>query len=241
MGIPNPGIQDYLPEINTAIKNGVPVIGSALGITPDEFAEVAEQLSQAGVTAIELNVSCPHVGSLYLLGMDPQIVRDVVIRTVERTKKKVPIWVKLPGSTDYPRLIEVAKAAEEAGAAAIVALNTLPALAIDPESRRPLLGGGIGGLSGPAIKPVVIRAVWELHRSNLSIPIVGVGGILTGLDVIEFLLAGATAVEIGTGVLTRGSIIFSQVSDELITYLNRHRIKRLTSLTGRFHLREVKT
>jgi len=241
MGIPNPGIEDYLPEINAAVNQGILVIGSALGSNPEEFAKVAVTLRKAGVTAIELNVSCPHVGSLYLLGMDPQSTSSVVSQVVKHTKKEIPVWVKLPGSTDYPRLIQVAKAAEKAGASAVVALNTLPALALDVESRRPLLGAGIGGLSGPAIKPISIRAVWELFRSGLTIPIIGVGGILTGQDVIEYFLAGASAVQIGTGVLTRGSTIFTKVCDELTAYMKRHRIKRITQLTGRMKSQDVKT
>lgn len=241
MGIPNPGIEEYLPEIDAAIKEGIPVIGSALGSTPKEFAKVSTILSKTGVTAIELNVSCPHVGSLYLLGMDPKSVRAVVSQVVKQIREEIPIWVKLPGSTDYLRLVQVAKAAESAGASAVVALNTLPALALDIESRRPLLGAGIGGLSGPAIKPIAIRAVWELHRSGLTIPIIGVGGILTGQDVIEYFLAGASAVEIGTGVLTRGSTIFSQVCVEIMEYMKRHQIKRITELTGYMNTQDVKS
>lgn len=232
MGIPNPGIEDYLPEIKAAVTQGVPVIGSALGNTPKEFATVTSKLVKAGVIAVELNVSCPHVGSLYLLGMNPDSVAEVVTKVVEKTKG-VPIWVKLPGSTDYPRLVKVAQAAESAGAAAVVALNTLPALVIDTESHTPLLGAGIGGLSGPAIKPIAVRAVSELNKAGLKIPIIGVGGILTGNDVIEFLLAGATAVEIGTGVLIRGSSIFSQTCIEVSDYLTRHEIPHISELTGR--------
>ncbi|MHA2406724.1 MAG: dihydroorotate dehydrogenase [Candidatus Hermodarchaeia archaeon] len=204
MGIPNPGIGDYLPEIKTAVGQGVPVIGSAVGSTPKEFASVASKLVQSGVLAVELNVSCPHVDSLYLLGMDP----------------------------DSPRLVKVALAAESAGAAAIVALNTLPALAIDTETHTPLLGAGIGGLSGPAIKPIAVRAVSELYKAGLKIPIIGVGGILTGNDVIEYLLAGATAVEIGTGVLIRESTIFSKTRKEMVDYLTRHEIQHISELTG---------
>jgi dihydroorotate dehydrogenase (NAD+) catalytic subunit len=232
MGIPNPGIQDYLPEIVTVIDQGVPVIGSALGDTPTEFATVAAKLVKAGVLAVELNVSCPHVGSLYLLGMNPDGVSKVVAKVIQRTKNEAPIWVKLPGSTDYPRLIKVAQAAEAAGAAALVIMNTLPALAIDIESRRPLLGAGIGGLSGPAIKPIAIRAIWELRQVGLKIPIIGAGGILTGNDVIEFLLAGATAIEIGTGVLTRGITIFSRICQEIQEYLTRFKIDHVSELIG---------
>jgi dihydroorotate dehydrogenase (NAD+) catalytic subunit len=239
MGIPNPGITEYLPEIYNTLKHGAPVIGSALGSTPDEFAKVAERFVKAGVTAIELNVSCPHVGSLYLLGMDPESVADVVSTVCARIKQKVPIWVKLPGSTDYPRLVKVAQAAETAGASALVALNTLPALAIDPETQRSLLGAGIGGLSGPAIKPIAVRAVWELHRARISLPIIVVGGILSGSDVIEYVLAGASAVEIGTGVLIHGTTIFKQICQEILEYLKRHNISRVNDLIGQIHDRGV--
>ena len=232
MGIPNPGIDDYLPEVRTTLEHGAPVIGSALGDSPDEFAMVAEHFVSAEVAAVELNVSCPHVGSLYLLGMDPKGVSDVVTAVVKRTKNKTPIWVKLPGSTDYPRLIKVAKAAETVGASALVIMNTLPAMAIDPVSRRPLLGAGIGGLSGPAIKPIALRAVWELHQAGISIPLIGVGGIFSGSDVIEFILAGASAVEIGTGVLVHGTTIFRQVCDEILEHLKQNSIDKLSDLIG---------
>jgi len=241
MGIPNPGIDDYLHEIRTTLEHGALVIGSALGDSPDEFAQVAEHFVKAGVSAVELNVSCPHVGSLYLLGMDPKGVSDVVTAVVKRTKQKIPIWVKLPGSTDYPRLIEVAKAAETAGASALVIMNTLPALAIDPVSRRPLLGAGIGGLSGPAIKPIALRAVWELHRAKISIPLIGVGGIFTGSDVIEFVLAGASAVEIGTGVLIHGTTIFRKVCDEILDHLKRNNIDELSDMIGQILDRGVES
>ncbi len=232
MGIPNPGIDDYLPEIKLAIDTGVPIIGSALGNDPSEFAQVTAKLVKAGVIAVELNVSCPHLGSLYLLGMNPDRVAEVVEKSRNNINDKVPIWVKLPGSTDYPRLVEVAKSAERAGVSGLVVMNTLPALALDTETRRPLLGAGIGGLSGPAIKPIAVRAVWELHRAGLKIPIIGVGGILTGNDVIEFFLAGAAAVEIGTAVLTRESLIFTTILQELSEYLTRHEINHISELSG---------
>ncbi len=232
MGIPNPGIDDYLPEIKMAIDTGVPVIGSAVGNSPTEFAQVAAKLVKAGVLAVELNVSCPHVDSLYLLGMDPSGVAAVVEKVVARIKGKVPIWVKLPGSTDYPRLVQVAKAAVAAGASGLVVMNTLPALALDTETRRPLLGAGIGGLSGPAIKPIAVRAVWELQRASLKIPVIGVGGILTGSDVVEYLLAGAVAVEVGTAVLTRESMVFKTICQELGEYLTRHEINHISELRG---------
>ncbi|MDO8056365.1 MAG: dihydroorotate dehydrogenase, partial [Candidatus Hermodarchaeota archaeon] len=108
-------------------------------------------------------------------------------------------------------------------------------LAIDPVTQRPLLGAGIGGLSGPAIKPIALRAVWEVHRAGISIPLVGVGGIFSGTDVIEFLLAGASAVEIGTGVLIHGTTIFKQICDEMIEHLKQNNIGKLSELVGQIH------
>lgn len=238
MGLPNPGVKDYIPEIEAALKQGVCVIGSIMGNKPAEYGKVAKQLAGTGIKALELNVSCPHVGSLYAQGLQPDHVSAVVKAVVKALGGKTPVWVKLPGSTDYPRLVEVALASEAAGAAAIVAINTLPAIALDVETRRPSLGGGIGGLSGPAIKPVALRAVWELYRSKLIIPIIGVGGILDGTDVIEFLLAGARAVEVGTGVLIQGSTIFKQICCQLVKYLQSHEINNLEHLVGAIHKEE---
>jgi dihydroorotate dehydrogenase (NAD+) catalytic subunit len=235
MGLPNPGIDGYLLEVEEACAQGIVVIGSVMGDSPDEFASVASKLATAGVAAIELNVSCPHVGSIYVLGLQPDHVANVVSAVSNRVGPAVPVWVKLPGSTDYPRLVTVAKAAEKAGAAAIVAINTLPALVLDIDVQRPVLGGGIGGLSGPAIRPVAVRVVWELHRAGVSIPIVGAGGVITGRDAVEFLLAGARAVEVGTGVIFRGPTVFKRICHELEEYLQHHGIKTLNTLVGRAH------
>jgi dihydroorotate dehydrogenase (NAD+) catalytic subunit len=238
MGLPNPGVKQYIPEIEAALKEGASVIGSIMGNTPAQYRRVAKQLTGTELAALELNVSCPHVGSLYAQGLQPDHVSAVVEAVVKTVRKKIPVWVKLPGSTDYPRLREVALAAEAAGAAAIVAINTLPAIALDAEAKRASLGGGIGGLSGPAIKPVALRVVWELYRSGLTIPIIGVGGILSGTDVIEFLLAGARAVQIGTGVLLQGPTIFKQICCQLVQYLQSHEINNLESLVGAIHENE---
>jgi len=241
MGLPNPGVDGYLPEVKEACAQGIVVIGSVMGNSPEEFATVASKLAAAGVAAIELNVSCPHVGSIYLLGLQPDHVADVVSAVSKQVGRAFPVWVKLPGSTDYPRLVTVAKAAEAAGASAVVAINTLPALVLDVDTQRPILGGQIGGLSGPAIRPVAVRAVWELHRASLGIPIVGAGGVLAGRDIVEFLLAGASAVEIGTGVLYRGATIFAEVCRELREYMRRHKVKTLSSLVGAAHVAAAPT
>lgn len=235
MGLPNPGVKSYIPEIKAALKQGACVIGSIMGNKPTGYRKVAKQLVGTGIKALELNVSCPHVGSLYAQGLQPDHVSAVVKAVVKAIGGNIPVWVKLPGSTDYPRLVEVALAAEAAGAAAVVAINTLPAIALDIEAQRPSLGGGIGGLSGPAIKPVALRAVWELYRSGLTIPIIGVGGILDGNDVIEFLLAGARAVQVGTGVLLQGSTIFRQICCQLVQYMQNHEVESLETLVGRIH------
>jgi dihydroorotate dehydrogenase (NAD+) catalytic subunit len=235
MGLPNPGVDGYLPEVAETCAKGIVVIGSVMGNTPEEFASVASKLAAAGVAAVELNVSCPHVGSIYVLGLQPEHVANTVSAVFRKVGPAVPVWVKLPGSTDYPRLVDVAKAAEAAGASAIVAINTLPALVLDVDAQRPVLGGGIGGLSGPAIRPVAVRAVWELHRAGVSVPIVGAGGVITGADAVEFLLAGACAVEVGTGVVFRGPAIFNRICRELKEYLQHHKINTISGLVGRAH------
>ncbi len=232
MGLPNPGVKKYLPEIKAAVKEGACVIGSVIGNRSAQYRKVATQLAGTGIKALELNVSCPHVGTFYAQGLKPSHVSAVVKAVSKAIGEEIPVWVKMPGTTDYPRLVKAALAAEAAGAAAIVAINTLPALALDVEAQRPSLGRGIGGLSGPAIKPIAVRAVWELYRSELRIPIIGVGGILDGTDVIEFLLAGARAVEIGTGVLLEGSTIFRQICLQHVQYKQRHGIETLEPLVG---------
>jgi len=193
MGLPNPSYKNFQQEIDTAKEGGVPVIASIFGGDADEFSEIARALRS---DAFELNVSCPHAhGYGTELGTVPELVEEIT-RTV-KSAVGVPVWVKLtPNVTD---ITGIGLAAQRGGADAVVAINTVKGMAIDVESGYPILGNKFGGLSGRAIKPVAIKCVYELFNV-LEIPVIGVGGINDWRDVIEFMMAGAKAVEIGSAV-----------------------------------------
>ena len=196
IGIENVGVEALVNEILPALDDiGAPVFTSIAGGTVRDYARLASILESAGgVAALEVNVSCPNVekGGIQF-GADPHAISTVV--TAVRENCGLPAFIKL--SAAVSDLGRVADAAAKAGAAGLSLVNTVPGLAIDPVTRRPRLGAVTGGLSGPAIKPVALKAVWECYRAT-SLPIIGGGGIFDESDVIEFMLAGATAVSIGT-------------------------------------------
>ncbi len=193
MGLPNPSYKNFQEEIDIAKETGVPVIASIFGGEPDEFVEIACGLCP---DAFELNVSCPHAhGYGTEVGTDPVLVEEIT-RAVKNSVE-VPVWVKLtPNVTDIKG---IGLAAQQGGADAVVAINTVRGMAIDVESGYPILGNKFGGLSGRAIKPVAIKCVYDLFET-LDIPVIGVGGISDFRDVVEFIMAGARAVEIGSAV-----------------------------------------
>jgi dihydroorotate dehydrogenase (NAD+) catalytic subunit len=193
MGLPNPSYKNFQNEIDIAKESGAPVIASIFGANADEFSEIASVLQ---ADAFELNVSCPHAcGYGAQVGSDPALVEDITKAVKNVTG--APVWVKLtPNVTDIK---STGLAAQRGGADAVVAINTVRAMAIDIESGYPILGNRFGGLSGKAIKPVAIKCVYDLCEV-LEIPVIGVGGILDWRDAIEFIMAGARAVQIGSAV-----------------------------------------
>jgi dihydroorotate dehydrogenase (NAD+) catalytic subunit len=227
MGLPNPSYKEFSQELDIAKGSGVPVIASIFGATAAEFREVAEGLP--GASAYELNVSCPHAkGYGMQVGTDPVLV-EAITRAV-KDAVKAPVWVKLtPNVTD---ITTIGLAAQAGGADAVVAINTVKALAIDIDSGWPILGNVHGGLSGPAIKPVAVRCVYDLY-TELDIPIIGAGGISNWADAVEFLMAGATALEIGSAVYDDAGI-FAAVSMGLSDYLDRKHMA-LKDITGMAH------
>ena len=227
MGLPNPSYKEYLQELETAKESGVPVIASIFGATETEFAEIAKGLS--GASAYELNVSCPHAkGYGMQVGTDPALVK--AITNAVKGTVNAPVWVKLtPNVTD---ITTIGMAAQEGGADAVVALNTVKAMAIDIDSGYPILGNIQGGLSGPAVKPVAVRCVHDLYAA-LDIPVIGVGGISNWADAVEFMMAGATAVEIGSAVYDDIGV-FASVSMGLSDYLDRKNVQ-LKDLIGKAH------
>jgi dihydroorotate dehydrogenase (NAD+) catalytic subunit len=231
MGLPNPGIAEYPREVEVARRAGATVIGSVFGGDAEEFARLAVAMEATGVAALELNLSCPHAeGFGTEVGGDPAQVTEIV-RAVVRAVR-LPVIAKItPNTSDAAAL---AVAAERAGAAAVSAINTLRALAIEVRLRRPVLAHGLGGLSGPAIKPVGLACVWQIFE-RVSIPVIGIGGIERAEDVLEYVMAGARAVEIGTGVATHGVELFGRLARELSTLLDELGFARLDDAVGVAH------
>ncbi len=201
IGLENIGVQSFLKEkLPWLQKHQVTTVVNILGNSIDEYEQMATTLNgQRGIDAIEVNISCPNVkkGGV-LFGTDPKAAFEVT-RAVKRVSS-LPVIVKLsPNVTD---ICEIAIAAEEAGADGVSLINTILAMAIDIEKRRPVLGNIFGGLSGPAVKPVALRMVWQVSRT-VSIPVIGIGGITTYEDAIEFLMAGASAIQVGTATLVK--------------------------------------
>ncbi|HXW66954.1 MAG TPA: dihydroorotate dehydrogenase [Thermoplasmata archaeon] len=233
MGLPNPGIAEYPREIAVALRAGALVIGSIFGGSAEEFARLAQRMSATGVAALELNLSCPHAeGFGTEVGSDPADVEEIV-RAVRGTTE-LPVIAKITPNTPDPAAL--AAAAERGGAVAVSAINTVRGLAIDVELRRPVLAHGLGGLSGPAIKPVGLACVWQIYE-RVSIPVVGVGGIATADDALEYLLAGARAVEIGTAVTQGGIGIFARLADDLSRRLDQLGVRSIADVVGAAHAR----
>jgi dihydroorotate dehydrogenase (NAD+) catalytic subunit len=232
MGLPNPGINAYVNEIREAKAIlTVPLIVSIYGYSVEEYETVAKKAVNAGADAIELNVSCPHVretGSE--IGQNPKVLAEVV-RKVKASVDK-PVFVKL--SPNVTSIAEIAEASAKAGADALTAINTVKAMAIDAETVMPILSNRVGGLSGPAIKPIALRCVYEIYES-VKLPIIGCGGIADWQDAVEFMLAGATAIQIGTAIATRGTNVFKAVTRGINAYLKRKGFKSVEEIVGLSH------
>ncbi len=230
MGLPNPGVDAFIEELRIAKEGGVPVIASVFGSTADEYALVAHRLEEAGADAIELNLSCPHAGGLLQFSQDPEKTYEVV-STVKSTVS-VPVFAKL--SAEVTNIVEIGRAAERAGADGVTAINTLRALVIDIELGRPVLSNVFGGLSGRAIKPIAVRCVYELYR-ELSIPVIGVGGIVSWSDAVEFFMAGASAVQVASGIAVRDLNIFRELIEGVVEFMERKGFGSLDELIGYAH------
>lgn len=231
MGLPNPGATYFAREVRKLKEVGIPVIASIFGSSKEEFVEVARILTEAGADALELNYSCPTVGrERCLLDADPESIEKVT--SAIRDAVDLPIFVKL--SPNVGDIAECARASERGGADAITAINTIKGLAINVELRRPILSNIIGGLSGPALKPMALRCVWEIAE-EVEIPVIGCGGILTWRDAVEFLLCGASAVQIGTAVMYRGLEVFSEILEGIKGYLEGNGFRDVREIVGLAH------
>ncbi len=228
LGLPNPGVAGFihrdLPFLRTL---GIPIIVSVAGGTVEEFRQIVEVLEdEEGVAAVELNVSCPNVRTGRLFGSDPALAAGLVAAVRPLTRR--PLFVKLgPLAAD---IAAVGKAAADAGADVLCCLNTLPGLAIDVETRRPLLGAGPGGLSGPPLRPLAVWSVWRVARAT-TLPVIGIGGVRTWEDAAEFLLAGARAVAVASAAVDAG--VPQQITSGLRDYMRRQGLADIGALVGR--------
>lgn len=231
VGLQGPGMAAWVAHDLPALRaTGARVIASVWGHTVDDFARATELLDDADVLAVEINASCPNHSSEQRGGIWAHDARatSAVVRAV-RSATTRPLFAKLsPNVTD---LTEIARAAVDSGADGLTLVNTVLALVIDAETRRSVLGGGGGGLSGAAIKPVALRAVHTVTRALPDVPVIGTGGVQSGVDAVEMLLAGASAVGVGTANFRDPRAPY-RVLDELVEWCARHDVARVRDLTG---------
>ncbi len=228
LGIPNPGMEEMREEVETASKAGVPVIASVFGFDAEEFAVAAAMGEKGGAIAVELNVSCPHVREVGVeIGQRPTVVAEVTQAVKGRVR--IPVFVKLsPNVTD---ITEVAKAAQSAGADAVTATNTALGMAVNVDSGYPILGGTLGGLSGPALHPIAVRAIYQIRRA-VDLPIIGVGGVQDYRGALEMMMVGASAVQIGSAVTSQGLEIFRDVTTGMSKFLEQRGLSSIRQVVG---------
>ncbi|MDR1916720.1 MAG: dihydroorotate dehydrogenase [Synergistaceae bacterium] len=228
VGLENPGVDAFMRnELPRLARQGIPIIANVAGSTIDDYRESVGKLSDSPVSIIELNISCPNVreGGVQF-GTSPERVREVTSAVRSCTSK--PLMIKL--SPNVSDISEIARAAEDAGADAISLINTITGMAIDAKTRRPILANVTGGLSGPAIKPVALRMVWQAAAA-VSIPIVGMGGIMNADDVAQFMLAGARAVMIGTANIV-DPMAGPRILAEIENFMQENEISDIRELVG---------
>jgi dihydroorotate dehydrogenase (NAD+) catalytic subunit len=228
VGLQNPGVDAFIEEdLPWLLTKDVAVIANIAGACEDDYCAMAEKLAPTGVHMLEMNISCPNVkeGGV-AFGTNAKTIHEITSEVKKHSTK--PVIVKLsPNVTD---ITEMARAAEAGGANALSLINTLLGMRIDIKTKRPILHNNVGGLSGPAVFPVAVRMIWQV-RNAVSLPLLGMGGISNGVDAIEFMLAGATAVAVGTATFTSPATA-ADVTDGIAAYCEKNGFASVTELTG---------
>jgi dihydroorotate dehydrogenase (NAD+) catalytic subunit len=239
IGLHNEGVEDFIKNKYPFLRSSaVPIIVSIAGNSTQEYAQLAKRLNIIGIAGLEINISCPNIKSkiqnpksnIKLFAQDAKTAASVV-RAVRKNTKKT-IITKL--SLEVTDICEIAKAVEKAGSDAISVINTIKGMAVDIKTQRPRLGGVTGGLSGPAIKPIALRIVWETAKA-VKIPVIGIGGIMTAADAIEFLLCGASAIQVGTANFVNPKATISIV-EGIQEYLREKGLDSVEELTGKLNV-----
>jgi len=226
VGLSNPGAPNFAEMIQP--NQDVPIIVSLVGSIPEDFEMMIKEFENCKVTAYELNLSCPHVAKVGLeVGDDPELVKKIV--TAVKNSTDVPVIAKVGlGTTHY---LDTVGTAIDSGIDAITAINTVRAMAIDVETKRPILSNKFGGLSGTPIKPIALRCVYEIS-SKYDIPIIGCGGISTWEDAVEFFLAGASAIQIGSAIGDNWIDAFNDINNGIISYMKRNGFSKIEDMVG---------
>jgi dihydroorotate dehydrogenase (NAD+) catalytic subunit len=235
IGLQGPGIDSFLQrDLPWLLSRGARAVVSIAGGTVAEYADLAARLSDAaGVTALEVNISCPNVehrGQVF--ACDPAASAAVIEAVRGRARYDIPVFAKL--SPDVTDIVAIAKACVSAGADGLSMINTLLGMAIDPDTMRPVLAGTTGGLSGPSIRPVAVRCIWQVREALPDVPIIGMGGVATGRDALELILAGASMVSVGT-VIFHDPSACARILRELDEELGRRGVERLSDIVGIAH------
>ena len=226
VGLSNPGAPNFAKMIESNTE--IPIFVSLVGSIPEDFEFMIKEFNNCKVAGFELNLSCPHVAKVGLeVGDDPELVKKIVSTAKKSTN--VPVIAKVGlGTTNY---LDTVRVAIESGIDAITAINTVRAIAIDVETQRPILSNKFGGLSGTPIKPIALRCVYEIS-SKYNIPIIGCGGISTWEDAVEFFLAGASAIQIGSAVGDNWMNIFDDINNGILRYMERKEISKIEEMVG---------
>ncbi len=226
VGLSNPGAPNFAKMIES--NKDVPIIVSLVGSIPEDFEMMVKQFKNCKVTAYELNLSCPHVAKVGLeVGDDPELVKKIV--STMKNSTDVPVIAKVGlGTTHY---LNTVNAAIDSGIDAITAINTIRAMAIDVETQRPILSNKFGGLSGTPIKPIALRCVYEIS-SKYNIPIIGCGGISTWEDAVEFILAGSSAIQLGSTIGDNWMHVFNDINQGILQYMKRKGYSKIDEMIG---------
>ena len=230
MGLPNPGIELFREEMEGAVPHGK-IVGSIYGADSAEFAELAGKMEDYGACAVELNLSCPHAKGYGMeVGTDPALVKEIV--SAVKDAVSIPVWAKLTPNTHI--LNQIGQAVQDGGGDAIVAINTLKAMVISPEFARPFLSNRFGGLSGPAVRAVGVRNIYDLYDA-VSIPLIGVGGITDWRDAAQYIMAGARAFQVGSAIAKDGPEVFRKINRELKEFMTDYGYDSIDSMVGVAH------
>jgi len=230
MGLPNPGIELFGKEMEIAAKSGN-IVGSIYGSSPEEFSRLAVKMEKYGAAAVELNLSCPNAAGYGMeIGTNPSVVGSIV--SAVKSSVSIPVWAKLTPNTHMIK--DLAVAVQDAGGDAIVAINTVKAMVISPQFGKPILSNKFGGLSGPAIRSIGVRAVFDI-RTAVEIPIIGVGGISDWKDAAQYIMAGACAFQVGSAVGTKGIDVFDTINTDLERFMKDYGYSSISDMVGVAH------